>query len=99
MFGRLTLEALKHDWIEYLAGISMVLGGIALVALITYHKRWKWLWKEWFTTVDHKKIGIMYIVVAMIMLVKGLVDALMMRAQQMSSFGDCTGYLGAEHFQ
>ena len=99
MFGRLTLEALKHDWIEYLAGVSMFLGALALVALITYLKRWKWLWKEWFTTVDHKKIGIMYIVVAAIMLFKGLIDALMMRAQQMSSFGDCTGYLGAEHFQ
>lgn len=99
MFGRLTLEALKHDWIEYLAGASMFLGAIALVALITYLKRWKWLWKEWFTTVDHKRIGIMYIVVAAIMLFKGLIDAFMMRAQQMTSFGDSMGYLGSEHFQ
>jgi cytochrome o ubiquinol oxidase subunit 1 len=99
MFGRLTLEALKHDWIEYMAGVSMFLGALVLMALITYKKRWMWLWKEWFTTVDHKKIGIMYIVVSAIMLFKGLIDAVMMRAQQMFSFGDSMGYLGAEHFQ
>lgn len=99
MFGRLTIDALKHDWIEYMAGVSMVLGLIAVLWLITYLKRWKWLWKEWFTTVDHKKIGVMYIVVSALMLVKGLVDAGMMRAQQMFSVGDSMGYLGAEHFQ
>lgn len=99
MLGRLTAEALKHDWIEYMAGASMFLGAIALVLLITYKKKWTWLWKEWITTVDHKKIGIMYIIVSAVMLFKGLVDAGMMRAQQMFSFGDSYGYLGAEHFQ
>jgi len=99
MLGRLTAEALKHDWIEYLAGVSMILGGIALVALLTHKKKWGWLWKEWITSVDHKKIGIMYIVVSFIMLVKGLIDAFMMRAQQAFACGDSMGYLGAEHFQ
>ena len=99
MLGRLNLDALKHDWIEYLAGASMFLGLIAIVALITYHKKWKYLWHEWFTSVDHKKIGIMYIVVAFIMLLKGLVDAIMMRLQQAFSFGESMGYLGSEHFQ
>lgn len=99
MFGRLTSEALKHDWIEYAAGVSMILGAIIVIALMTYYKRWKWLWHEWLTSVDHKKIGIMYIVVSGIMLVKGLIDAAMMRAQQMFSYGDSNGYLGAEHFQ
>jgi len=99
MLGRLTLDALKHDWIEYMAGASMFLGLIFIVALITYYKKWTWLWKEWFTSVDHKKIGIMYLFVAFIMLVKGLIDALMMRAQQAFAYGDSTGYLGAEHFQ
>ena len=98
MLGRLTEHALKHDWIEYLAGASMVLGAIALFALITYKKRWKWLWKEWITSVDHKKIGIMYIVVSGVMLFIGLIDAAMMRAQQATSFGDSMGYLGSEHF-
>ncbi|MCH9633391.1 MAG: Cytochrome bo(3) ubiquinol oxidase subunit 1 [Chlamydiae bacterium] len=99
LFGRLSKEALKHDWIEYAAGISMFLGLIGLIGLLTYLKRWKWLWKEWITSVDHKKIGIMYLIVSFIMLFKGLVDALMMRAQQVFSVGDSMGYLGAEHFQ
>ncbi len=99
MLGRLSLDALKHDGIEYLAGVSMFLGLIAIIVLLTYHKKWKWLWKEWITTVDHKKIGIMYLVTAFIMLVKGLIDAVMMRFQQAFSFGDSMGYLGSEHFQ
>lgn len=99
MFGRLNELALKHDWIEYAAGVSMILGGIVILALITYRKKWKWLWKEYITSVDHKKIGIMYLVVSFVMLVKGFIDALMMRAQQAFSCGDSFGYLGAEHFQ
>lgn len=99
MFGRLTEHALKHDWIEYMAGASMILGAIFIFALITYLRRWKWLWKEWITSVDHKKIGIMYIVVSAIMLFKGLVDAAMMRGQQAFSVGESMGYLGAPHFQ
>lgn len=99
MFGRLTLEAFKHDWIEYLAGVSMVLGAIFIIAVLTYYKRWGWLWREWLTSVDHKKIGIMYIVVSFIMLSKGLIDAIMMRAQQAFAVGDSMGYLTAPHFQ
>lgn len=99
MFGRLTEEAFKHDWIEYLAGGSMIVGGILVVIWITYLKKWRWLWDEWLTSVDHKRIGIMYLVVSAIMLIKGLIDALMMRAQQMYSVGDSMGYLGADHFQ
>lgn len=99
MLGRFTLEALKHDWIEYLAGGMMVVGLIAFLILMTYFKKWKWLWKDWITSVDHKKIGIMYLVVSFVMLIKGLIDAVMMRAQQATAFGDSMGYLGAEHFQ
>ena len=99
MFGRLNEFALKHDWIEYLAGVSMFVGLIFVIALITYHKKWKWLWREYITSVDHKRIGIMYFVVSALMLVKGLIDGLMMRAQLTFSVGDSMGYLGAEHFQ
>lgn len=99
MFGRLTLDAFRHDWIEYAAGVSMVLGALVIIGLLTYYKRWTWLWKEWLTSVDHKKIGIMYIVYAAIQLAKGLIDALMMRAQQATAFGDSMGYLGPDHFQ
>lgn len=99
MFGRLTLSAFSQDWIENLAGASMGLGLLAILALITYHRKWTWLWKEWITTTDHKKIGVMYIVTSIMMFVKGLVDALMMRAQQAVAVGDSMGYLGADHFQ
>ncbi len=97
--GRLTEHAFKHDWIEYMAGASMFLGLISIILLITYLKRWKWLWNEWFTSVDHKKIGVMYLVASAIMLVKGLIDAGMMRAQQAIAVGDSMGYLGPDHFQ
>ncbi len=99
MLGRLTEHALKHDWIEYLAGASIVLGFFAVVGLITYLGRWKWLWKEWITSVDHKKIGMMYIIFSFVMLFKGLIDAAMMRAQQAMAYGDSMGYLGASHYQ
>lgn len=99
MFGRLTLDAFKHDWIEIGAGLSMVLGAIFCCALLFYYKKWKWLWNEWLTSLDHKKIGIMYVIVSSIMLLKGVADAFMMRAQQFLSVGDSQGYLGAEHFQ
>jgi len=99
MFGRLTLDAFKHDWIEYLAGASMVLGAVGAVILLTYFRKWKWLWTEWLTSVDHKKIGVMYIVVSAIMLSKGLIDAAMIRGQQAFAVGDSMGYLTASHFQ
>lgn len=99
MWGRLTAEALQHDWIEYLAGLSMVLGALGFAGLLTYTHRWKWLWKEWITSVDHKKIGIMYITVSFVMLFKGVFDAIMIRAQQAFATGESMGYLTATHFQ
>ncbi len=99
IFGRFTVEAFKHDWIEYLAGVMMVVGLVFIVYVLTYTRRWKWLWREWLTSVDHKKIGIMYIVVSGIMLFKGLVDGAMMRGQQAFAVGDSMGYLAAPHFQ
>lgn len=99
MFGRLTLEALKHDWIENMANLSMVFGAIGLIALLTYTKKWQWLWKEWITSVDHKKIGAMYIIVSAVMMFKGLVDAVMMRAQQAMALGQNMGYLEPDHYQ
>lgn len=99
VFGRLTLDAFKHDWIEYLAGASMFLGLLGVVGFLTYYQRWKWLWTEWLTSVDHKKIGIMYILVSFVMLTKGLIDAVMIRGQQAFATGDSMGYLSASHFQ
>ena len=77
---------------------SMVGAGFLVVALLTYFKKWKWLWKEWLTSLDPKKIGVMYIIVALIMLLRGAGDALMMRAQQAIASGN-GGFLDSEHYQ
>ncbi|MEN9654617.1 MAG: cytochrome o ubiquinol oxidase subunit [Chlamydiota bacterium] len=98
-FGRLTWAAFEHDYIEYAADASMVFAALLSVALLFYYKKWTWLWKEWITSLDPKKIGVMYMVVAAIMLFKGLFDAGMMRAQQAFSVGDSFGYLSESHFQ
>lgn len=99
MFGRLTLEAFEHEASQNFAVINMVMLGIAIVGLITYLKKWRWLWNEWITTVDPKKIGIMYIMVVLIMFLKGFTDAIMMRLQQALSVGEAHGFLSAGHFQ
>lgn len=99
IFGRLTFDALKRDWIEIGAGIGVAIVQALLFIYITYKKRWKWLWHEWITSLDHKKIGIMYLIVTTLSLAKGLIDAFMMRAQQAIAVGDSFGYLTASHFQ
>ncbi|MBI5272625.1 MAG: cytochrome o ubiquinol oxidase subunit I [Chlamydiia bacterium] len=99
MFGKLTLNAFIHEASQNIAVVMMILGGIALVALLFYLKRWKWLWNEWLTSVDPKRIGIMYIIMVHIMFLKGFADALMMRAQQALSVGDAHGFISADHFQ
>jgi cytochrome aa3-600 menaquinol oxidase subunit 1 len=65
----------------YGADVSIVLVTIAIIVALTYYKKWGWLWREWLTTVDHKKIGIMYLIAAILMLFRGGVDALLMRTQ------------------
>lgn len=79
--------------------IGIVLTFLGVVAALTYFKRWTWLWKEWLTTLDHKKIGIMYLIVAIAMLLRGFADALMLRVQQAMASGTDPGILNAEHFQ
>jgi cytochrome o ubiquinol oxidase subunit 1 len=94
----MTWEAFPHDMIM-IGGASAIVGGLVLVAaLLTYLKRWTWLYKNWLTSLDAKKIGVMYIVVAFIMLLRGAGDALMLRGQQAMAAGD-QGYLSADHFQ
>ncbi|HEY0293090.1 MAG TPA: cytochrome o ubiquinol oxidase subunit I [Hansschlegelia sp.] len=99
VFGRLTFEALPlHEPILVATFAVVALGGVGLLALLTYLKVWGYLWREWLTTIDHKKIGVMYIIMAVIMLVRGFSDAIMMRLQQAMAFGDAQGYLPPEHY-
>ncbi|MEI2455267.1 cytochrome o ubiquinol oxidase subunit I [Lysobacter firmicutimachus] len=99
MFGRLTWESIPlHEPILIATFAMVVLGGLGVVALLTRYKLWGYLWKEWFTSIDHKKIGIMYIVLGLVMLMRGFADAIMMRLQQAMAFGDNAGYLPPHHY-
>ncbi len=97
--GRLTLESFMHGPIEMFADLLMVFIAAYAVFLLTYKKLWKWFWDEWLTSLDPKKIGMMYLFVVILMLLKGAIDAMMLRAQQALSSGDSMGYLGSDHFQ
>ncbi|RWL43014.1 MAG: cytochrome o ubiquinol oxidase subunit I [Mesorhizobium sp.] len=99
IFGRLTLESLPlHEPIVVGTFIVVALGGLAVLAAITYFKLWGYLWREWFTSVDHKKIGVMYMVLGLVMLLRGFSDAIMMRLQQAIAFNGSEGYLNAHHY-
>lgn len=99
IFGRLTLESFPiHEPILIATFAMVALGGVALVGALTYFKLWGWLWRDWFTSVDHKKIGIMYMVLGLVMLLRGFADAIMMRLQQAMAFGGNEGYLNAHHY-
>jgi cytochrome o ubiquinol oxidase subunit 1 len=99
MLGKLSWHALNNGPVVLGGQLSMVLGALAAIIFLTYTKRWKWLWREWLTSLDPKKIGVMYVIVAVLMLLRGLTDAAMMRAQQATSVGSSHGFLTADHFQ
>ncbi|WP_017233203.1 cytochrome o ubiquinol oxidase subunit I [Pandoraea sp. B-6] len=99
IFGRLTLEAIPyHEPILVATFAGVAFGGIVVLGAITYFKLWGYLWREWFTSIDHKKIGIMYVILGIVMLLRGFADAAMMRMQQAISFGDNMGYLPPHHY-
>lgn len=99
IFGRLGWEAIPfHEPILIGTFAAVALGGLVVLGLLTKYRLWGYLWKEWFTSIDHKKIGIMYMVLGLIMFLRGFADALMMRAQQAFSFGDSHGFLPPHHY-
>ena len=99
IFGRLTWGVLPLDEPIVVATFFVVaLGGIAIVAALTRYKLWGYLWTEWFTSVDHKKIGIMYMILGLVMLLRGFSDAIMMRLQQAIAFNGSEGYLDPHHY-
>ena len=71
---------------------------IAVLALITKFRLWGTLWRDWFCSIDHKKISVMYMVLGIVMLLRGFSDAIMMRLQQAMAFGDNMGYLPPHHY-
>ncbi|WP_456727230.1 cytochrome o ubiquinol oxidase subunit I [Bradyrhizobium sp. USDA 3397] len=99
MLGKLDWTAIPfHEPI--IMGTVASVGAVVLVALawVTVRGYWPYLWREWITSVDHKRIGVLYIVLALLMLVRGFADGIMMRTQQAVAAGGAQGYLPPEHF-
>ncbi|MAK44415.1 MULTISPECIES: cytochrome o ubiquinol oxidase subunit I [Spongiibacter] len=99
IFGRLSLEAIPyHDPIIVATFAMVAIGGVALLVAVTRAKLWGYLWTEWFTSIDHKRIGVMYMILGIVMMLRGFADAIMMRIQQAIAFGDSMGYLPPDHY-
>jgi cytochrome o ubiquinol oxidase subunit 1 len=97
--GKLSWDAIPlHEPIIMGVSSMMVLVVALILVWITLKGYWPYLWREWLTSVDHKRIGVMYIILALIMLLRGFADAIMMRAQQAVAAGGAQGYLAPEHF-
>ena len=97
--GKLSWSAIPFDQPIIMAATAMMVVGIVFVlGWVTLKGYVPYLWREWITSVDHKRIGVMYIVLAMLMLLRGFADAIMMRAQQAVAAGGAQGYLPPEHF-
>lgn len=101
IFGRLTLDSIPYYDPIIMTTLAVVgLGGLSLGIYLIKNNKLGYLWREWITTVDHKKIGIMYVLVAFIMLIRGFSDALLMRSQQAFAVANAegAGYLPPEHY-
>jgi len=99
LLGRLSLDAIPyHEPILVATFTMVVLGGLAVMGAMTKYRLWGPLWRDWVTSIDHKKIGIMYMILGLVMLLRGFADALMMRLQQAIAFGDQMGYLPPHHY-
>lgn len=99
LLGKLNLDALQSEPIAVGGVVGMLVGLTAFAAFMTYKKKWRWLWSQWLTSLDPKKIGVMYIVVAVLMMLRGLADAVMMRTQQALASGESQGILSSDQFQ
>ncbi|MDR3547716.1 MAG: cbb3-type cytochrome c oxidase subunit I [Candidatus Pacebacteria bacterium] len=99
ILGKLSWSQLPQSAIAWGGAIFLIVCVCAVLATITYMKWWKPLWTDWLTSVDPKRIGIMYIGVSLVMLIRGGADAILMRAQQATSVGASQGILTADHFQ
>ena len=98
IFGKLTLSDLPHEWFTLGGTVSALLGGLTIALYLHKTKKWGWLWKDWLTSTDPKKIGIMYLITALFMFARGGLDAIMIWAQQaLAPLG--LGYLTPTHFQ
>nr|WP_218140204.1 cytochrome o ubiquinol oxidase subunit I [Solimonas aquatica] len=99
LFGRLSLAAIPyHEPILLWTFIGTALAGLGVFAWVTKLGKWGYIWREWVCSIDHKRIGVMYIILGLVMMLRGFADAIMMRLQQAMAFGDNLGYLPPHHY-
>lgn len=99
LFGKLSLAAIPfNNPFAMGAGMFMALVVVVVLGGVTYLKKWSYIWNEWVCSVDHKKIGIMYLILAFVMLLRGFSDAMLMRTQQAIAAGGQVGFLEPHHF-
>ncbi|RKJ99496.1 cytochrome o ubiquinol oxidase subunit I [Alicycliphilus denitrificans] len=100
LLGRITWDSIPmaHEPIVLWTFIAVVLGGLVVVAALFKFRLWGPLWRDWFCSIDHKRIGIMYMVLGLVMFLRGFADAAMMRLQQSMAFGENMGYLPPHHY-
>jgi len=97
--GKLTWSVIPWNQpLPMTASLVLALTGSFLLGLVTWKHRWPYLWHEWLTSVDHKRIGILYVLLSLVMLLRGFTDAIMMRTQQALAAGAAQGYLPPEHY-
>ena len=98
MLGKLTWDAIPWDQpIPLIAGAAVLVIVLAIIAWIIIKGHLPYLWHEWITSVDHKRIGVMYTLLGLVMLLRGFIDAIMMRSQQAIAYNG-PGYLPPEHY-
>ena len=99
MLGRLTWDAIPfHEPIPLVTSAVVILGVVAILATVLLKGWLPYLWREWITSVDHKRVGAMYVLLGLVMLLRGFADAIMMRSQQALAIGDAQGYLPPDHY-
>jgi cytochrome o ubiquinol oxidase subunit 1 len=99
MLGKLSWAAIPFNQPIPMAASLMVIAGVLFVlGLVTWKGWWPYLWREWLTSVDHKRIGVMYVLLALVLLLRGFADAIMMRSQLALAAGGAQGYLPPEHY-
>jgi len=99
MLGKLTWSAIPLGQpIPMAASLFITIGVFAVLGLVTWKGWWPYVWREWLTSVDHKRIGVMYVLLALVLLLRGFIDAIMMRSQLAIAAGGAQGYLPPEHY-
>ncbi|AVO50457.1 cytochrome o ubiquinol oxidase subunit I [Melaminivora suipulveris] len=100
LLGRITWQSIPmaHEPILLWTFIAVMLGGLVMLAGVTRYRLWGPLWRDWICSIDHKKIGIMYMILGLVMFLRGFSDAIMMRLQQSMAFGEALGYLPPHHY-